>query len=833
MRVWIYFIFLCLPLWAGRELEAQNRHHSLLSLADSYYTLNGSKMSEDGRWIVVRKSYDINKDTLLIFNSQKPGQAIGRRLKVGITTFLRSGYLLMQTPGQVELLNLQAQTGMIFKGAINMEAIKSGEFFLLHYHDGQNNRLELRSSKGELVNASDHVSRFYSTKKNHVYAVTEDKEHGWEVLLMKDNTRKKIFSSENEIVALEVDDNEQGMIIRQKTQQGKIMEMHYFDLVTKTVYPLSEVLPVTFEEGFGKAIRQGSSYFLDLLVPAEKEDTSLVDIWYGNDRKLEKKFHPPSTTLYYVWEPKNKKIQRIGSDQLPSGINIGSDQYFLTFDRYLLNDYKTNLPFIELNIYRRDKDVFLPVDTVYSDLHSAPDGSYFMYKAKGNWCLYHSATGQKRIISEEGPETPHFSPDGKSVLFDGRGGLWHYNLKNGDLVKFMDFDGYRTSLINRHYQPLNSFRFSILSADEKQGLIIKCFNSDENTSTYLLWKNGKSETIIPVTKGLIKNLQYNDAYTHFSYTIEDYNMPPRLFHKTVGKNARLVYQSNSRDTAIVNLRQEILAYTNSDGVPLKGVLYYPLNYKPSLKYPMVLSIYQILSNKKANEYPVATYSRGNSDGFNLRMLLENGYFVYFPDIVFGEKGTGLSALDCVHHALDAIGYNPSIDTDKVGLIGHSHGGYETNFIATHSDRFAAFVSGAGNCNIVRSYFSYNYNFSSPFYWQYESGQYKMNKPFSDDKELYFRNNPIHYADLVKAPILLWTGKKDYNIYWEQTMEFYIGLKRNNKKVIALFYPREPHALFAPEASRDLYSRTFDWFSYFLKGEHDIQWINREIKGDAH
>jgi dienelactone hydrolase len=827
----VIFIILCLPISAGQDLAAQNRHQSLPSLADSYYSLGGSKMSEDGKWLIIKKIYDANRDTLLIFNSQEPGQAIDRRLKVGNATFLRSDYLLMQTPGQVELLNLSTQKAQVFKGAINMEGLKNGAFFLLHYHDAENKRLELRSAKGELVNASDHVSRFYTTPKNHVYAVSGDKERGWEVLFMTDHTGQKIYSSENEIVALKVDDEEKGMIISQKAPDGQFMEMRYFDLGTKTVYPLSEVLPVSFEWGFGRAIDQGSSYFLDLLVPVEKEDASLVDIWYGSDRKLEKKFHPASTTVYYVWEPKNKKIQRIGSDQLPTGINIGSDQYFLAFDKYLLNDFLTFPQFVALHIYRHHKDAFLPVDTVHSDLHSAPDGSYFMYKAKGKWCLYQSATGQKRYISEEGLETPHFSSDGKSVLFDGQGGLWRYDLAKGKLSQFLDFDGYHTSLINPRFQPINSFRFGIFSADEKHGLIIKCFNRDDNTSAYLLWKNCKSETIVPVTKGLVKNLQYNDAYTHFSYTLEDYNSPPKLFLKTLGKDVQMVYESNSRDTAIANLKQEILTYTNSDGVPLKGVLYYPLDYEPSLKHPMVVNIYQILSNKRANVYPVPAYSGRNSDGFNLRVLLEHGYFVYFPDIVFGDKGTGLSALDCVHHALDALGNHPSIDKGKIGLIGHSHGGYETNFISTHSDRFAAFVAGAGNSNIVRSYFSYNYNFSSPFYWQYETGQYKMNKAFSEDKELYFKNNPIHYADQVQAPVLLWTGKKDINIYWDQTMEFYIGLKRNNKKVVALFYPNEPHALMTPAASRDLYSRTLDWFNYFLKGEINIDWIDREIFGD--
>jgi hypothetical protein len=64
------------------------------------------------------------------------------------------------------------------------------------------------------------------------------------------------------------------------------------------------------------------------------------------------------------------------------------------------------------------------------------------------------------------------------------------------------------------------------------------------------------------------------------------------------------------------------------------------------------------------------------------------------------------------------------------------------------------------------------------------------------------------------------------------MEYYIGLKRNNKKVIALFYPDEGHALINSTACRDLVSRVLDWFDYFLMGTENIDWINREVKEDA-
>ncbi|WP_449397658.1 alpha/beta hydrolase family protein [Chryseobacterium wanjuense] len=65
-----------------------------------------------------------------------------------------------------------------------------------------------------------------------------------------------------------------------------------------------------------------------------------------------------------------------------------------------------------------------------------------------------------------------------------------------------------------------------------------------------------------------------------------------------------------------------------------------------------------------------------------------------------------------------------------------------------------------------------------FYWQFEGGQYRMPGSFTNFKSLYIDNSPVYHAEKVNVPILLWVGKKDENIDWQQTMEFYLALRRN-------------------------------------------------------
>ncbi|AZA55191.1 hypothetical protein EG348_20410 [Chryseobacterium sp. G0201] len=89
-----------------------------------------------------------------------------------------------------------------------------------------------------------------------------------------------------------------------------------------------------------------------------------------------------------------------------------------------------------------------------------------------------------------------------------------------------------------------------------------------------------------------------------------------------------------------------------------------------------------------------------------------------------------------------------------------------------------------------------------------------------------------YVDQVSAPILLWAGKKDENIFWEQAQEFYIGLKRNQKDAVALFYTKGDHSLsMSTEEKEDLHKRSAEWLDYFLKDQIDVEWIDKQMKDE--
>jgi dipeptidyl aminopeptidase/acylaminoacyl peptidase len=456
-------------------------------------------------------------------------------------------------------------------------------------------------------------------------------------------------------------------------------------------------------------------------------------------------------------------------------------------------------------------------------------GDYALSVKNKKWYLYHIPTGCKKLISAEGLVNPWFTDDGEAILFDGEGAIWRYELKGGALASEAVFRGYETSIVNCKTENIATRKgnFNKQYVNSTGPLVIRLYDPQDNKTSYVLWHKGKSKIIVPLTSRYIQFLNYNKSYDWFSWVEEDYNMPPKLVSKAGGKERKVLFESNKADKAILSLKQEIISYTNSDGIPLKGILYYPMNDNSSAKYPMVVSIYE-KQRQLSNLYPFPSNYEGI--GFNIRLLIEKGYFVYLPDIIIqGKYGPGMDALDCVKRALDAVKSNPLIDKQRIGLTGHSFGGYETNFIATHSTRFAAFVSESGTSDIIWAYHSFNYNFLWPEYKRVEKGQYKMSVSFSADKLLYLENDPVYSAEKVNAPVLLWAGPKDENIPSDHTMAFYNALRRNGKCVVALFYKDEGHVVQNQRAQTDLTSRTLDWFDYFLKEDTGVEWIKKGMK----
>jgi dipeptidyl aminopeptidase/acylaminoacyl peptidase len=160
------------------------------------------------------------------------------------------------------------------------------------------------------------------------------------------------------------------------------------------------------------------------------------------------------------------------------------------------------------------------------------------------------------------------------------------------------------------------------------------------------------------------------------------------------------------------------------------------------------------------------------------------------------------------------------------LAGHSFGGYETNYILTRTDIFAAAVSGASIADPISSYLSYSPSTGLMDYWRYEDHQFRIGKPLYEDTAKYLSNSPVLHAANISTPLLTWAGKDDPIVRPAQSLQMYAALRRLGRRHVMLLYPGEGHTLNNKENQADLTTRIQDWFNHFLKDE-PAQWIDME------
>jgi dipeptidyl aminopeptidase/acylaminoacyl peptidase len=360
--------------------------------------------------------------------------------------------------------------------------------------------------------------------------------------------------------------------------------------------------------------------------------------------------------------------------------------------------------------------------------------------------------------------------------------------------------------------------------DMGRGIVFTCSNQGDGDSGYCLYDRSG---LHPMAYGRRNLSQLSRGAAGVGYISEDFDLPPQLvWQASPGRPARTVFASNPQQARYAYGRSERITYRAPGGKPLQGALFYPAGYDPAKRYPMVVWVYDY----EARYFNVwRNPSWHNAEGFNMSNLTLEGYFVLMPDFAYRKGAPGFSAAACTDAALDAALARASIDPGKIGLIGHSFGGYETNFIITQSGRFAAAVSGAGVSDNVSTYFNITRNGAAiADMWRFESQQWRIGASLYEDQAAYLDNSPVLRAVRVSTPLFLWSGKEDRTVPVAQSLEYYLALRRLGKPCLMALYSGEGHSLEDAAAQEDLTRRVQEWFGYWLKGE-PCPWIRLGVE----
>jgi dipeptidyl aminopeptidase/acylaminoacyl peptidase len=586
----------------------------------------------------------------------------------------------------------------------------------------------------------------------------------------------------------------------------------------------------------------------------KKIDTgSEVEIWGSNAKHIypmeQKKRRFEKRSSLALWFPLSGDLKAVSSPEMSKVMLSGNAEYaLLSNDEQYQPQFEYDAPrdFYIMNLVTGKKNLFLHNKTVSPAEPlpmSSPAGHFISYIQKDSCWIYNlrtktyinisdkinatSSTSTDQSLSRLSLTPAGWTADDKEIVLQDQYDIWiaaadgsySKRLTRGreKQIQFRIYEGANLSPMEKSYD--GWINKTIVLSD---GLLLKANGADGKTG-FFKWKKNTGEIPIVYDNSYIDKLFTAEKEKVLFYQQQKFEQPPKILARK-GKTSTAIFQSCPQQKKYHWGTSALINFQNAKGENSQALLYYPAAYNPEQKYPMIVNIYE---KQTQNLHKYYNPSLENEAGFNPVVMTSQGYFVLCPDINSQMQNEGPSALSATVCAVQEIISRGLIYPDKIGLIGHSFGGYESSYIITQTSMFTAAVSGAAITDINSYYYTVDWDTGRPTMNYFITGQLKMIQPPSEIPEIYARNSPIAHVGNVTTPLLSYAGKKDNHVDWHQTVAFYMALRRLGKKNIMLLYPNEGHTIINPVNQRDLTQKISQWFAYYLKGELPQPWIKYE------
>ncbi|MBK8978713.1 MAG: prolyl oligopeptidase family serine peptidase [Planctomycetes bacterium] len=271
---------------------------------------------------------------------------------------------------------------------------------------------------------------------------------------------------------------------------------------------------------------------------------------------------------------------------------------------------------------------------------------------------------------------------------------------------------------------------------------------------------------------------------------------------------------------------ELVEWRSLDGVPLKGILVKPDGFDPARRYPLMVYFYEKLS-RTLHSYGTP---RLNTSPQAIQYV-SDGYLWFQPDINYVDGHPGDSALHCIVPGIQALVARGFVDERAIGAAGHSWGGYQTAYLVTRTDLFAAVESGAPVSNMTSAYGGIRWGSGASRAFQYEQTQSRIGGTLWDRPLQFLENSPIFHVDRVHTPILMLHNDRDGAVPWYQGIEYFCALRRLGKEAYLLNYNGQDHGLSRRADLLDWTVRMKQFFDHHLRGAPAPAWMVDGVRFD--
>lgn len=672
------------------------------------------------------------------------------------------------------------------------------------------------------------------------------------------------------------DDEKEGSaeVVLAWTGLGRRREaMHSYDPTADPSFPAG-MRTVTYRgltwSPDGNTLFLGIAEWEDTIVPPEEgeegveegagsDDPSTVEIWHWTDVFVMpwQKIHASQDrrrNMLAAWHLESGEFVQLGQDLIEERVTPirHTDFAFVAeWSKYAF----------ERSIGRRGADLYLQ-DITTGDrtrlmenindryVQASPGGEYLLFLDDGHYWTINLATqavtnitesAPLSFINEESDQTSKVYPDllqkppfgvagwtknDANVLLYDKYDLWSVASDGSGAVRLTD--GASEQVRHRLVRPDRGGRGAPGSSsrgyewiDLGEPMYFSLYGEWTKKSGYGLLRPGRRvERLVWLDRnvGSLAKAENADVY---GYIAQAYDDSPDIFVAGPDlSNARQVTTTNPFQSDFAWGRSELIEYVTDRGRRLQGSLIYPAGYEPGKKYPMIVYNYELLS-QNVHRY-VAPSGRSY---YNTAVFMSQGYFVLQPDIVFRIRQPGWSVVECISAAVEKVIEMGVVDPERIGIIGHSMGGFNTSFVATNTHgMFAAAVAGAPMTDLVSYYGDHHWGSGIAETDHIETGQERMEVALYEDLQAYIDNSAVFNAHEMSVPLLLEVGDDDGTVAWYQSIELYNIARRAKRNVVMLAYMGEGHGLRQEENQRDYQQRILAWFGHYLKGEPAEPWI---------
>ncbi|NLR60708.1 S9 family peptidase [Chitinophaga polysaccharea] len=490
-----------------------------------------------------------------------------------------------------------------------------------------------------------------------------------------------------------------------------------------------------------------------------------------------------------------------------------------------------------------NRDYLLSPNEKYIVFYDYDKESYFSYCLTDNTLRDLTNNGINIFFRKNQSDTTHYLSSGqRGVAGWGEDGKSVYIYDSNDIWRF-DLTGKEFPLnLTNGFGNKNGIIFSLLEGKDanikssKEELTLSCFdtNSKDNGFAKTRFVEKLRDPQILSSGHFLYYLPFHPVASYrgmqplkaenvnlFIVRRESSREFPNFFTTSDFKNFERVTDLKP-ETSFNWVTTELHTWKLPDGKMVQGILYKPENFDSTKKYPIIFQIYEKLSNALNAYVEPAPLCAGCT--INPTFMASNDYLVFKPDIYYKLDKSGESALVTVESAVKYLSNFSWIDTSRMGLQGCSFGGYETNFIITHSKLFKAACTASGVSDLF-SYYSGEYENT---YTAFSYGQYRMSADIWDNPQAFVSSSPLFKVKDIVTPLLLFHTSKDDAVDFTQGIQLFLIMRRLKKKVWLLEYGRGNHGVFRPDDAKDFGIRMFQFFNYYLKGQPIPKWMHNGI-----